>query len=42
MKNGGGSSVLGIQRRIEARKSLAVKRRQASRASAQLMESQIT
>lgn len=38
----GGSSVLGIQRRIEARKSLAVKRRQASRASAQLMESQIT
>lgn len=41
-KRGGGSSALGIQRRIEARKSLAVKRRQASRASAQLMESRIT
>lgn len=41
-KEGGSSGVLGIQRGVAARKRQAVKRRRASRASAQLMESQIT
>lgn len=42
MKKGGGSGVPGIRPRVAALERLAVKRRRASRASAQLMESQIT